>query len=42
MVLTPRVAAEVYEISGDIIDLRADLSPQRPYVGPQYDREEEI
>jgi hypothetical protein len=42
MVLTPRVAAEVYEISGDIIDLRADLSPQRPYVGPQYDRDEEI
>ena len=42
MVLTPRVAGEVYEISGGIIDLRADLSPQRPYVGPQYDREEEI
>ncbi|BBZ39405.1 hypothetical protein [Mycobacterium conspicuum] len=42
MVLTPGVAAEVYEISGDIIDLRADLSPQRPYVGPQYDRDEEI
>jgi hypothetical protein len=42
MMLTPRVAGEVYEISGGIIDLRNDLSPQRPYIGPQYDREREI
>jgi hypothetical protein len=39
MILTPRVANEVYEISGKTIDLRNDLSPQRPYIGPQH-REE--
>jgi len=42
MVLTPRVAHEVFEVSGGIIDLRDDLSPQRPYIGPQYGRGEEI
>ncbi|GFG75415.1 hypothetical protein MBOT_27800 [Mycobacterium botniense] len=42
MMLTLRVADEVYDISGGIIDLRSDLSPQRPYIGPRYDREEEI
>ena len=42
MMLTPRVAQEVYDISNGAIDLRNDLSPQRLYIGPQYDREEEI
>jgi hypothetical protein len=42
MILTARVANEVYEISGEIIDLRDDLSPQRPDIGSQYEREEEI
>jgi hypothetical protein len=42
MMLTPRVAGEVYDISAGIIDLRNDLSPQRPYIGPQYVREEEM
>jgi hypothetical protein len=41
MILTPRVAREVFQVSGGI-DLRDDISPQRPYIGPQYGREEEI
>lgn len=42
MILTPRVADEVYVVSGGVIDLRNDLATQRPYIGPQYGREEEI
>ncbi len=40
MVLTPRVAREAFEITGGIINLRNEVSPQRPYIGPQYDRKE--
>lgn len=39
MILTTRVAQEVYEISGGVIDLRDELSPQRPHIGPQYKEE---
>lgn len=42
MLLTGRSAREVYHVSGGIIDLRGSLSQQRPYIGPQYDRREEI
>lgn len=39
MMLTDRGARDVYEISDGVIDLRDDLSPQRPFIGPQYGRE---
>ncbi|WP_100483133.1 hypothetical protein [Mycobacteroides abscessus] len=40
MILTPRVAREIHEITGGLVDLRDQLSPQRPHVGPQFNREE--
>jgi hypothetical protein len=39
MILRARIADEVFQISGGTIDMRNDLAPQRPYIGPQY-REE--
>lgn len=42
MLLTDRVAREVYQVSGKVIDLRDSVPQQRPYIGPQYERREEI
>ena len=38
MILTPRVAREVYVISHGTIDLRDETAPQRPFIGPQFER----
>jgi hypothetical protein len=36
MLLTPRRAQDVFHLSGGLIDLRGELVPQRPFIGPQY------
>lgn len=36
MLLTARRAADVYDITHGVINLRDDLTPQRPYIGPQH------
>lgn len=41
MPLTARVAREIYTLSAGTIDLRDDIAPPRPHIGPQ-DRPEEI
>lgn len=38
MLLTNRVANDVYNISGGATDLRGDVADkQRPFIGPQHD-----
>jgi hypothetical protein len=39
MLLTPRGARDVYLLSGGLLDLRGELVPQRPFIGPQYEKE---
>ncbi len=39
MILTPRVSAMVFDVSGGAIDLRGECASQRPFIGPQYGRE---
>lgn len=39
MMLTPKTAAEVYTHSEGTADLRDQCPRQRPFVGPQYEKE---
>lgn len=39
MLLTGRTANDVYRMSGGGIDLRGQVVRQRPFIGPQYGKE---
>jgi hypothetical protein len=39
MLLTNRTANDVYNLSEGGIDLRGQVVKQRPFIGPQYERE---
>jgi hypothetical protein len=36
MLPTKRTANDIYEMSGGVTDLRAQVVRQRPFIGPQY------